>query len=174
MIYKGEQFELCDDFIDVGYMAENILVEDFYGNKIILERSNSDKTMSLFISIPELGNGFLDEIIQLDKLMKTIQIPIGCFLIFNEMIIDKIALKNRLEKFEIVFDVENEFGNMYGMKIINGTFKDKLTKGLFLINKDGSVFYLDIPDDMEKRINTERLIVELNKAYLTYTGIGCH
>jgi hypothetical protein len=174
MIYKEEQFELCDDFIDVGYMAENVVVEDFYGHTITLQRSHSDKSMSLFVAVPYFGNGFIEEMIKLDKLMQTIQVPIYCYFIFNEAMSDKTALKNRLEKFEIVFDKNDEFGNMYGMKIVDGSLKDKLTKGLFLINKDGSVFYLDVPEDLEKPLDIDRLIIELNKAYLTYTGVGCH
>ena len=174
MIYKNEEFELCDDFIDVGYMAENVVVEDLYGHKVTLKRSHSDKSMSLFVSMPYFGNGFVDEILKLDSLLKTIQVPLNCFFIFDVEMTDKIVLKNRLEKFEIVFDSEDEFGNMYGMKIVDGTLKDKLTKGLFLINKDGSVFYIDIPDDLEKPLDIDRLIIELNKAYATYTGVGCH
>lgn len=174
MIYKNEEFELCDDFIDIGYMAENVKVTDFYGHKITLQRSHSDKSMSLFVSFPYFGNGFVDEMLKLDTLLKTIQVPINCYLIFNQEMLDKTALKNRLEKFEIVFDSEDEFGNMYGMRIVDGSLQDKLTKGLFLINKDGSVFYLDIPDDLDKPLDIDRLIVELNKAYATYTGAGCH
>ncbi len=174
MIYKNETFELCDDFIDVGYMAENVKVNDFYGHLMTLQRSHSDKAMSLFVAIPYFGNGFIEEIFRLDTLMQSIQVPIHCFFIFNEEMSDKTALKNRLTKFDVVFDVESEFGNMYGMKIVDGTLKDKLTKGFFLINKDGSVFYLDIPDDLEKPFDIDRLIIELNKAYATYTGMGCH
>ncbi|MDD2698577.1 MAG: hypothetical protein PHF17_07250 [Arcobacteraceae bacterium] len=174
MIYKNEEFELCDDFIDVGYMAENVVVEDLHGHKVTLQRSHSDKSMSLFVSFPYFGNGFVDEILKLDSLLKTIQVPLNCFFIFDVEMADKVVLKNRLEKFEIVFDSEDEFGNMYGMKIVDGTLKNKLTKGLFLINKDGSVFYIDIPDDLEKPLDIDRLIIELNKAYATYTGVGCH
>jgi len=174
MIYKNEQFELCDDFIDVGYMAENVTVDDFYGHKIILKRSHSDKSMSLFVTIPYFGNGFIDEMLKLDGLLKTIQVPLNCYFIFSEEMSDKTALKNRLEKFEIVFDTDDEFGNMYGMKIVDGSLKNKLTKGFFLVNKDGSVFYLDIPDDLEQSFDIDRLIIELNKAYATYTGVGCH
>ena len=174
MIYKNEEFDVCDDFIDVGYMAENVKVSNFYGESFTLQRSYPDKAMSLFVSFPYFGNGFIDEIFKLDTLLASIQVPIHCFFIFNEAMSDKTALKNRLTKFEVVFDTESEFGDIYGMKIIDGTLKDKLTKGLFLINKDGSVFYVDIPDNLEEPLKIERLIAELNKAYATYTGIGCH
>lgn len=174
MIYKNEVFELCDDFIDVGYMAENVKVSNYYGEPFMLQRSYPEKTMSLFVSIPFFGNGFIEDIFKLDSLLSSIEVPIHCFFIFNDVMSDKTALKNRLVKFEVVFDSENEFGEMYGMKIVAGTLKEKLTKGLFLINKDGSVFYVDIPENLEQPFNIDRLISELNKAYMTYTGVGCH
>ena len=106
--------------------------------------------------------------------MSKIQVPIQCYFIFNEEIKNATVFKNRLKKFEIVFDTQEEFGNMYGAKIVSGSMKDKLTKALFLISKDGAVFFLDIPNNLEKEFDLERLQVELNKAYITYTGTGCH
>jgi peroxiredoxin len=85
-----------------------------------------------------------------------------------------MALKNRLEKFKIYFDCEDEFGGMYGTQIVSGTLEGMLTKALFLISKDGAIFYLDMPDDISKPLDLERLQVELNKAYVSYTGVGCH
>lgn len=174
MIYKNEEFELCEDFIDVGYMAENIEVLDFYNKPKEIQRSHPDQSMTLLVSFPMMNNGFNDEIIKLDKFMANIQVPINCYFIFNKTSEDKTALKNKLEKFEIVFDNEDEFGNMYGTKIVTGSLKEKLTKSLFLISKDGAIFYLDMPDDLENDLDLARLQVELNKAYVSYTGVGCH
>jgi hypothetical protein len=63
---------------------------------------------------------------------------------------------------------------MYGTEIINGNLTNLLTKSLFLISKDGAVFYLDMPQDLDTPLDLERLQIELNKAYTTYTGVGCH
>lgn len=174
MVYKGKEFELTEDFIDIGYMAENIEVTDFYGKTKEIKRSDEKGSMTLLISFPFIQDGFLDEILVLDKFMSNIQVDINCYFIFSNNCPEKSAIKNRLEKFEIVYDTEDEFGNMYGTKIVSGELEDKLTKALFLISKDGAVFYLDMPDDLEKPIDLERLQVELNKAYVTYTGVGCH
>jgi len=174
MIYKNEEFELCEDFIDVGYMGENIEVSDFYKKPKEIQRSHGDQSMTLLVSFPSMNNGFSDEIVKVDKFMSDIQVPINCYFIFNEESEDKTALKNKLEKFEIVFDTEEEFGNMYGTKIVTSSLKDKLTKSLFLISKDGAIFYLDMPDDLEDLLDLARLQVELNKAYVSYTGVGCH
>jgi len=79
-----------------------------------------------------------------------------------------------LKKFEILIDSEQEFGGMYGASIEDGSLESKLTKSLFLIGKDGAIFWLEVPEDLSKELDLERLQVELNKAYVTYTGVGCH
>lgn len=172
--YKDELCELIEDYTDVGYMAENIEVQDLYGRDITLKRSHTEKAMSLFISFPNIKNGFIKEIEAIDKFMSDIQVDIHCYLIFDSPIADKMALKNRLSKFQIVFDTQNEFGSMYGTQIVSGSLKDLLTKSLFLISKDGAIFYIDMPQELERPLDLERLRIELNKAYTTYTGVGCH
>ena len=172
--FKGEEYELCEDFIDIGYMAENFEVSDVNGEKKEIKRSHSDGAMSLFISFPDASDDFSKEILKIDQFMSNIQVPIQCYFIFNEKLDNTTVFKNRLKKFAMVFDTEDEFGNMYGTKIVSGNLKDKLTKALFLISKDGAVFFLDIPSNLEKEFDLERLQVELNKAYVTYTGVGCH
>ena len=174
IIYKNEQFDLCDDFIDIGYMAENFEVIDTHSEKQEIKRSHADGSMSLFISFPDTSDDFSKEILKIDQFMSKIQVPIKCYFIFNEELEDTTVFKNRLKKFEMVFDSEDEFGNMYGTKIVSGSLENKLTKALFLISKDGAVFFLDMPKDLEKEFDLERLQVELNKAYVTYTGTGCH
>jgi peroxiredoxin len=101
-------------------------------------------------------------------------VPIYCYFVFAKQLKQKAILNNRLEKFELIIDSEEEFGNMYGTKIVSGSLNDMLTKSLFLISKDGAIFYLELPEELEKPLNLERLQVELNKAYVSYTGTGCH
>jgi len=174
IVYKGEGNTLTEDFIDVGYMAESVEMQDLYGKDITLQRSHTDRAMSLFISFPNIKNGFMREIEAIDEFMSDIQVDIHCYLIFDSPIEESMALKNRLKKFEIVFDTEDEFGSMYGTQIISGNLEGMLTKSLFLISKDGALFYLDMPKDLETPLDLERLQIELNKAYTTYTGVGCH
>ncbi|MEA3490646.1 MAG: hypothetical protein U9R27_01955 [Campylobacterota bacterium] len=174
IVYKGEGNQLTEDFIDVGYMAESIEVEDAYGKNITLQRSHARRAMTLFISFPNADSGFFKEIEAIDKFMSNIQVDIHCYFIFSAKVEAKAILKNRLEKFQVVFDTENEFGSMYGTEIVNGNLEGLLTKSLFLISKDGALFYLDMPHDLDTPLDLERLQIELNKAYTTYTGVGCH
>jgi peroxiredoxin len=172
--YGDEYLELNDDFLDVGYMAENVEVSDISGNTLEIKRSHPDKSMTIIASFPVAENEFLHEIIQLDELLNHVQVPINCYAIFDVDYETPVVLKNRLKKLKVVLDKEKEFGEMYGTKLINGSLKGRLTKSLFLISKDGAIFYVDMPDDLDKSLNLERLTVELNKAQASYTGVVCH
>lgn len=175
IIYKDNICDLTDDFIDIGYMAEDIEVSDLNGQIKQIKRSHENGAMTLYVSFPDTSDGFIKEMFKLDEFMSHIQVDIHCYFIFNKLDENEIILKNRLKKFQVVIDTQDDFGNMYGTKIINGVLEDKLTKALFLISKDGAIFYLDMPSDISnKQIDLERLQVELNKAYITYTGVGCH
>jgi len=172
--YNDELLELTDDFIDVGYMAENIEVSTIEGETKEIKRSHSDDMMTLLISFPNTDNTFVKEMLKFDEFMNHIEVPILCYYIMSENSEDIKLISESLKKFEIVVDSEEEFGNMYGTKIVSGSLEDKLTKALFLISKDGAVFYLQMPEDMGTPFDMDRLKVELNKAYVTYTGVGCH
>ena len=63
---------------------------------------------------------------------------------------------------------------MYGTKIVSGTLENRLTKALFLIGKDGAIYHIDMPSNLDSPLNLERIRAELNKVYQSYTGAGCH
>jgi hypothetical protein len=174
MKYLDEEFDLIDEFTDIGYMADNIEVFDANEKSFQIKRSHPDKSMTLLISFPFVNELFEQEILMIDSFLNEIQVPINCYFIFDKQSSENVALGTKLKKFELYFDQENEFGGMYGTKIVNTSLQDKLTKSLFLISKDGAIFYLDMPDDLSKALDMSRLQVELNKAYVSYTGVGCH
>jgi peroxiredoxin len=175
MTYKNEEIKLTDEFIDIGYMAENFEAIDSSNEESIeVKRSGEDIDMSLFISFPSCDGEFLTEIEKIDKLLTSAEINIASYLIVDSRFDNFKSISNRLERLKLVFDEENEFGEMYGTKIVSNTLKDKLTKALFVVNRDGSIFFIDMPDDIEKPLDIDRLLIELNKAYSTYRGVGCH
>ncbi|MBN2825164.1 MAG: hypothetical protein JXQ76_07575 [Campylobacterales bacterium] len=170
MVYNGERFELCDEFMDIGYMAENFEVTTTKGESKEIKRSNSNRIMTLLVSFPNASE-FEEEIHKIDAFMSHIQIDIYCYMLFASQ---EDCTVDNLKKFEIIFDSQEEFGGMYGTKIESGLLEGKLTKALFLIGKDGSIFWLELPQDLSKELDLDRLQVELNRAYVSYTGVGCH
>lgn len=173
LIYRDEKMELCEDFIDVGYMAENIEVTTLEGKALEVKRSHQDSSMTILASFPNCED-FEREILALDTFLSHLQVIVHSYLIFDTKSDTLESLAKKLKTFKALIDSEREFGPMYGTEIASGSLEGKLTKSLFLISKDGAIFYLDMPKDLEKSIDLDRLQIELNKAYITYTGVGCH
>lgn len=169
IIYKNEEMELTDDFIDIGYMAENIDVIKLNGEKFTIKKASPNRNIQIFLSFPNFDD-FKEEIIAFDEFINGAKIDIFTYIIFNE----KIDFPYEFKKIIPVFDVNEEFAEMYGTKIVSGSLENKLTKALFLIGKDGAIYHIDMPNNLDKTLDLERIRVELNKVYQSYTGTGCH
>lgn len=168
MKYKNEEFLLTDEFIDIGYMAEEVEAVDLEGNEIILKKASENRMIQIFLSFPSFEE-FKEEILAFDEFMDEAQVEIFSYILFNE----KIELP-KFKKLIPIFDVNQDFADMYGTKIISGSLENKLTKALFLIGKDGAIYHIDMPENLEKPFDMDRIRVELNKVYQSYTGVGCH
>lgn len=169
IIYKNEEMNLTDDFIDIGYMAENFDVINLKNEEITIKKASPNRNIQLFLSFPNFDD-FSEEIIAFDEFISGAKIDIFVYLIFNE----KIDLSYDFKKIIPIFDINEEFANMYGTKIVSGTLENRLTKALFLIGKDGAIYHIDMPSNLDSPLDLERIRAELNKAYQSYTGAGCH
>lgn len=171
--YHNEPLSLCEEFTDVGYMADNFEAFDVEENLIEVKRSHADKAMTLLVSSPNL-EAFEEEILKLDAFLAHLKVEVYCYLIFAHKTAKLSDLQSKLNTFKLLFDTEYEFGEMYGTKIVSESLEGNLTKSLFLISKDGAIFYIDMPEELEEPLDLNRLQIELNKAYTSYTGVGCH
>ena len=169
IIYKNEEMKLTDEFIDIGYMAENFDVINLKNEELTIKKASPNRNIQLFLSFPNFDD-FSEEIIAFDEFISGAKIDIFVYLIFNE----KINLSYDFKKIIPIFDINEEFANMYGTKIVSGTLENRLTKALFLIGKDGAIYHIDMPSNLDSPLDLERIRAELNKAYQSYTGAGCH
>jgi peroxiredoxin len=167
--YKNESFELVDDFIDIGYMAEDIDAIGLDNQPLHISKNSPNRTIQIFLSYPSF-EAFKDEIMAFDHFMECAQVEIFTYIIFDEPTDFSYTFKKLIP----AFDVNEDYGNMYGTKIVSGSLENKLTKALFLICKDGAIYHIDMPTNLENSFNIERIRVELNKVYQSYTGVGCH
>ncbi|RXJ99646.1 hypothetical protein CRU98_06365 [Arcobacter sp. CECT 8986] len=168
MIYKNEEFDLIDEFIDIGYMAEDIEVKDLDDKDLLVKKSNEKRTIQIFLSFPNYEE-FKDEINFFDEFINSAKVDISTYLIF-----DKKINTPKFKKLITIFDTNEDFASLYGTKIVNGKYENCLTKALFIIGKDGAIYHIDMPTNLEKEFNLDVVRVELNRAYQSYTGVGCH
>jgi peroxiredoxin len=167
--YKNEEMQLTDDFIDIGYMAEDFDVINIKNEEKTIKKASPNRNIQVFLSFPNF-NDFSEEIIAFDEFINGAKIDIFVYVIFNE----KIDFTYEFKKIIPIFDVNEEFANMYGTKIVSGSLENRLTKALFLIGKDGAIYHIDMPKNLDTPLNLDRIRVELNKVYQSYTGAGCH
>lgn len=167
--YKNESLELTDDFIDIGYSAEDVEAQGIDNQPLHISKNSPNRSIQIFMSYPSFEE-FKDEIMAFDQFMADAKVEIYSYVIFNE----PIEFNYTFKKVIPAFDVNDEFGPMYGTKIVSGSLENKLTKALFLIGKDGAIYHIDMPTNLEDPFNIERIRVELNKVYQSYTGVGCH
>ena len=158
IIYKNEEMNLTDDFIDIGYMAENFDVINLKNEEITIKKASLNRNIQLFLSFPNFDD-FSEEIIAFDEFISGAKIDIFVYLIFNE----KIDISYDFKKIIPIFDINEEFANMYGTKIVSGTLENRLTKALFLIGKDGAIYHIDMPSNLDSPLDLERIRAELNK-----------
>lgn len=168
MKYKNEEFKLTDEFIDIGYMAEDIEAFDLEDKEILIKKASPNRRIQIFLSFPSFEE-FKGEILAFDEFINEAKVEIFTYIFFNE----KIKLP-KFKKIIPVFDTKQKYANMYGTKIVSGTLKNKLTKALFLLGKDGAIYHIDIPEDLSLALDIKRVRVELNKVYQSYTGVSCH
>ena len=169
ILYKNEEMQLTDDFIDIGYMAENFDVINLNNEEVNIKKASPNRNIQVFLSFPNFDD-FSEEIIAFDEFINDAKVDIFTYIIFNENIVFPYEFKKIIP----VFDVNEEFANMYGTKIVSGSLENRLTKALFLIGKDGAIYHIDMPNNLSSPLDLYRIRTELNKAYQSYTGAGCH
>ncbi|WP_419771001.1 MAG: hypothetical protein ACNI3C_04205 [Candidatus Marinarcus sp.] len=167
--YNNEEFDLIDEFIDTGYMAEDIDAIGIDGEELPIRKASPNRSIQIFLSFPSF-EAFKEEIIAFDNFMDDAKVEIFTYLLFNE----KIEIPYTFKKIIPAFDINCDYASMYGTQIVSGSLENKLTKALFLIGKDGAIYHIDMPSDLNDPFNMERIRVELNKVYQSYTGVGCH
>jgi hypothetical protein len=138
-------------------------------NELTIKKASPNRMIQIFLSFPNFED-FKEEIIAFDEFMNDAKVEIFTYIIFDK----KIDFDYKFKKILLVFDINEDYGNMYGTKIINGTLENCLTKALFLVGKDGAIYHIDMPEDLSKPLDMERIRIELNKVYQSYTGVGCH
>ncbi|MGE4457380.1 MAG: hypothetical protein AB7E13_10610 [Arcobacteraceae bacterium] len=167
--YKDEALELIDEFVEVGYKSERVKILSKTNENITIGGYNNTKKVVLIISMPDI-DGINTQIQKLDTYLKNIVVDIDCFLVMsNEKVFDL-----SLSKLIPVCDKYKEFGTMYGTLIVDGSLENELCKALFIIGKDGAIYYENTLENLSDEFDLERLSIELNRAFGSYTGKGCH
>ena len=168
IIYNNTELALEDEMLDVGYSAEKVelLTKD---DKKVTVGGHTGRTQIL-VSLP-----FLDEKTEADlaaiegMLNETAKEKIDAWVIAADAGID---LKDGYFRFGA--DYDEAFGDYYGTRIADGELAGKLTKALFIVAEDGTLFYIDAPLNLDEAFNMERFGRMIVTALSCCDKKGCH
>jgi peroxiredoxin len=167
--HNNEVLELIDEFVEVGYKSERVKVLFSTNENITIGGYNNTKKVVLIVNMPNI-DGIEKQIQKLDTYLKNIVVDIDCFLVMSNEKVFNLSLSKLIP----VCDKYKEFGTMYGTLITSGTLENELCKALFIIGKDGAIYYENTLENLSDEFDLERLSIELNRAFGSYTGKGCH
>lgn len=167
--YLDETLYLADRPIDIGYASEPVEVVDAKGEAITIGGMVRD-TVQIVIALPNLSTPFAQ---MAQQIIDQIQAPEGIrvWIVLNRIGSESFA---QSEWVKVVADTQGEFGGLYGVSIADGLLEGSLAPALFVISRDGAIFYREVPTQIPCGFNIERFNHEANRARHIYNGQGCH
>jgi peroxiredoxin len=163
--FNTSTLSLEDLPLDIGYASEKVNLKNHVGEVFTLGGQNGGT--QLLISAPFVDESLLEQISQLDTLLSLNALGgITKALIFAN---SKHSMPN-LEEWLVGYDYDEAYGDYYGVRLNN----KELAKTLFILSKDGAVFYHEILDDLNALFSLDKTLSKIVAANSCYTGKGCH
>jgi len=165
IIYNTSTLFLEDMPLDVGYASEKVNLKNSLGEIVSIGGQNG--ATQLLISTPFIDETLISQLQELDTLLSLNALGgmTKALIVAN----DKDELP-ALEEWISGYDVDEAYGDYYGVRLSN----KELAKSLFIISKDGAVFYNEILNDLNESFSLEKALPKIAAAMNCYTGKGCH
>jgi len=163
--FNTSTLHLEDMPLDIGYASEKVTLKNTKGEIFTLGGHNG--ATQLLITAPFIDESLLGQLHEIDTLLSLNAIGgITQALIVAHDTHTLPPLENWLSG----YDHDEAFGDYYGVRLSN----HELAKTLFIISKDGAVFYHEILDDLHGSFNLNHALAKIVTAQSCYTGKGCH
>jgi peroxiredoxin len=157
--------ELEDMPLDIGYASERIDIKNSTGETFRIGGQNG--STQLIITLPFIDDICIAQLKEMDSLLNIN--ALGGITKALVVATDKNAMP-LLEEWLVGFDYDEAFGDYYGVRLSN----KELAKSLFIISKDGAVFYHEILNDLNDPFSLDKALLKIAAAQSCYTGKGCH
>lgn len=159
--------QLEDLPLDIGYASEKVTLKTVEGADSTIGGQNG--TTQLIVSAPFIDDTFIAELEAIDRALPDTEDVSATLVVAG----DAHAAPN-LPHFRFLIDRDNEFADWYGVRISGAPLEGELTKALFVISKDGALFYDEFPKNLHDPFNAETAVRKIYAAQECYTGKGCH
>lgn len=168
IIYNGNEIALEDEMLDVGYSAEKVelLTKD---DKKVTVGGHTGRTQIL-VSLPFVDDGIKKELETIDAMLnETAKSQIDAWVIgADDTVFADVGF------FKSGVDYDEAFGDDYGVRLQGGELHGKLTKAIFIVAQDGTLFYIDAPAELSEPFEMERFQRQIVTALSCCDKKGCH
>lgn len=163
--YDSSTLHLEDMPLDVGYASERIDLKNSTGEKFTIGGQNG--STQLFISAPFINDDLMTQLNELDALLSLNALGgiTKALIVANETHTLPVS-----QEWLSGYDYDEAYGDYYGVRLSN----KELAKSLFIISKDGAVFYHEILADLNEPFSIDKALAKIVAANSCYTGKGCH
>lgn len=168
IIYNTSTLHLEDIPLGVGYASDKVTLKDMNDQPFTIGGQNGHT--QLIISTPFVDEMLISQLRQLDELL-----ALNTFVIGKSLVVATKEHPNpQLSEWNYGYDYDTQFGDYYGVRLGQGELCGEFAKALFIVSKDGALFYDEIPKDLNEPFSMEKAIIKIAAAVNCYTGHGCH
>lgn len=155
--------------LDIGYASEKVTLKTKEGTSEVIGGQNG--ATQLIVTAPFIDDSFISELKTLEaSLPSGGEHEVTATLIVSRDTHDAPAL----ERFRFLIDSDEAFADWYGVRLSGDPLDGELTKALFIISKDGALFYDEFAKNLHDPFNAETALRKIYAAQECYTGKGCH
>jgi len=163
--HKASILQLDDIPLDIGYASECVELKNTAHESFRVGGQNG--VTQLILTAPFIDDALIAQLGELDALLSLN--ALGAITKALVVATDKHD-DPKLEEWQFGIDAGEAFGDYYGVRLNNS----ELSKTLFVISKDGAVFYHEILNDLDSLFSLDKALVKIAAAQNCYTGKGCH
>ena len=167
--YNSALLELEDMPLDVGYASERVDLKKSSDETFRIGGQNG--ATQLILAVPFITEACITQLHDIDSLLYVN--ALGGITKALVVASNKHSLPS-LEEWLVGYDYDEAFGDYYGVRLSKGELGGEFAKALFVISKDGAVFYHEILEDLNAPFSFDKALVKIAAAQNCYTGKGCH
>jgi len=151
--------------LDVGYSSEKVNLKNHAEESFTIGGQNG--FTQIILSTPFIDDALLAQLEEMDNLLGLNALS-G---ITKALVVANPQHTNpQMEGWQFGIDTDEAFGDYYGVRLAN----KELAKTLFIISKDGAVFYHEVLSDLNAPFSIDKALAKIVAANSCYTGHGCH
>ncbi|MFH0709743.1 MAG: hypothetical protein V2A75_06000 [Pseudomonadota bacterium] len=163
--YNTSTLYLEDMPLDVGYASEKVSLKNHKDETFTIGGQNG--FTQLLISTAFIDEALISQLTEVDTLLSLNALGgiTKALIVAN----DQHELPT-LQEWLSGYDYDEAYGDYYGVRLSS----KELAKSLFIISKDGAVFYHEILSDLNAPFSIDKALAKIVAANSCYTGKGCH